>query len=309
MTVNQMPSDGATSIPGNRRIDSPWRRFAADYMESTAGTVGLAGLVLVILLALLAPVISPQNPYDLGEINILDSVLPPGSTGFEGDYYVLGSDGQGRDMLSAIFHGLRISLAVGVSSAFIALIIGTTIGLVAAYIGGRVEAFVMRVVDIQISFPSLLIALIFVAVLGSGTWKIVLALIVIQWAYYARTVRGVAVAEREKEYIEAAHSLTLNSRSIIFRHLLPNCLPPLIVVVTVSTASAISTEATLSFLGIGLPVTEPSLGMLIANGFRWLLSGNYWISMFPGIALLITVACINLIGDRLRDILNPKLRE
>jgi len=166
----------------------------------------------------------------------------------------------------------------------------------------------MRIVDIQLSFPSILVALILVAVLGQGVDKIIIALVTVQWAYYARTVRSSALVERRKEYIEAARCLALGDLRIVFRHLMPNCLPPIIVVVTVQVAHAIALEATLSFLGIGLPITEPSLGLLIANGFQYLMSGKYWISFFPGVALLITIVSINLVGDQLRDVLNPRLR-
>jgi peptide/nickel transport system permease protein len=166
----------------------------------------------------------------------------------------------------------------------------------------------MRVADIQLSFPAILIALILLAVLGQGVDKIIIALVAVQWAYYARTVRGSALVERSKEYIEAARCLALPARRIVFRHLLPNCLPPLIVVATVQVAAAITLEATLSFLGLGLPITEPSLGLLIANGFTYMLSGKYWISFFPGVALLLTIVSINLVGDQLRDVLNPRLQ-
>ncbi|MEM8625971.1 MAG: ABC transporter permease, partial [Pseudomonadota bacterium] len=203
---------------------------------------------------------------------------------------------------------LRISLAVGVMSGFIALGVGMAIGLVAAYAGGRVETVIMRVVDLQLSFPAVLVALMLVAILGQGIDKIILALVVAQWAYYARTVRGSALAERSKEYVEAATCLGFSHGRILFRHILPNCMAPLIVVGTVQTASAISLEATLSFLGVGLPQTEPSLGVLISNGFEYMLSGRYWISIFPGLALLATIVAINLVGDRLRDVLNPRLQ-
>ena len=192
------------------------------------------------------------------------------------------------------------------SSAAIALVIGTSVGLVSAYAGGWVDSFLMRVVDIQLSFPATLIALIFLAILGQGIDKIILALIVTQWAYYARTTRGSALVERKRAYVDAARSMALPDRAILFRHILPNCLPPLIVVATMRVAYAIMLEATLSFLGIGLPVTEPSLGLLISNGFEFLLSGEYWISVFPGLALLLLIVAINLIGDALRDILNPR---
>ena len=198
---------------------------------------------------------------------------------------------------------------MGVTSGIIALTIGMAIGLIAAYVGGRTENIIMRIVDLQLSFPAALVALMLVALLGKGIDKIILALVVAQWAYYARTVRGTALVERRKEYVEAASCLGLSNARIIFRHILPNCLAPLIVVGTVQTASAISLEATLSFLGVGLPQTEPSLGVLIANGFEYMLSGRYWISVFPGLALLLTVVSINLVGDQLRDVLNPRLKK
>ena len=176
-------------------------------------------------------------------------------------------------------------------------------------VGGKVDTVIMRIVDLQLSFPAILVSLMLLAILGRGVDKIIIALVMVQWAYYARTVRGAALVERKREYIEAARCLALSHRRIVFRHLLPNCLPPLIVVGTVQVAHAIALEATLSFLGIGLPVTQPSLGLLIANGYEYLLSGRYWISTFPGVALLVTIVAINLVGDQLRDVLNPRLQK
>jgi peptide/nickel transport system permease protein len=211
-------------------------------------------------------------------------------------------------MLSAILYGLRISVTVGVTSTVIALMIGLTLGLIAGYAGGRIEGLIMRIADIQLAFPSILVALILLALTGRGVDKIIIALVTVQWAYYARTARSTALVERKKEYVEAARALGLSPLRIVFRHLLPNCMPPLIVVAALQVASAISLEATLSFLGLGLPITEPSLGLLISNGFQYLLSGRYWISFYPGIALLLTVVAINLVADQLRDVLNPRLQ-
>lgn len=270
---------------------------------------GLIILGIAIVLAVLAPWISPQNPYDLSQLDIMDGRLKPGTTSMSGMIYWLGTDNQGRDLLSAILYGTRTSLLVGVSSAMIALTIGAALGLISAYVGGKTDALIMRIVDIQLSFPPILIALILLAALGQGVDKIILALVVTQWAYYARTIRGSALLERRRSYVDAARSMALSNPRILFRHILPNCLPPLIVVATMRIAYAIMLEATLSFLGIGLPVTEPSLGLLIANGFDYLMSGDYWISFFPGVTLLVLIVAINLVGDALRDILNPRNKD
>jgi len=292
-----------------RGVQTPFQRVVSDFVANPVAVFGLGLLSLVILAAIFAPVISPQNPYDLAQLDVMDSRLPPGSPAPNGGRFWLGTDDQGRDMLSAIFYGLRISLMVGVVSTVCALVIGLTLGLTAAYFGGRFETLIMRIVDIQLSFPAILIALILIAVLGQGTGKVITALITVQWAYYARTVRGAALVEKRREYMEAARCLALSPSRIVFRHLLPNCLPPMIVVATVQVAAAIALEATLSFLGLGLPITEPSLGLLIANGYQYLLSGKYWISFFPGIALLLTIVSINLVADQMRDVLNPRLQK
>jgi peptide/nickel transport system permease protein len=290
-------------------VESPWTRFRVEFAESRLALLGLGLLAVVVVIAILAPVISPQNPYDLAQLDVLDSKLAPGEQSPSGRIYLLGTDDQGRDMLSGIFYGLRISLGVGVASTLFALAIGLAFGLTAAYFGGWTDTLIMRVVDIQLSFPAILIALVLLAVLGQGVDKIIFSLVTVQWAYYARTVRSSALVERQKEYIEAARVLALGQARIVFRHLLPNCLPPLIVVATVQVAHAITLEATLSFLGLGLPITEPSLGLLISNGFQYLLSGKYWISFYPGLALLLTIVAINLVADQVRDVLNPRLKK
>jgi peptide/nickel transport system permease protein len=242
-------------------------------------------------------------------LNLDDTKLPPGSQSLSsGVVYVLGTDEQGRDMLSAVIYGLRTSLWVGAVATAFAFLIGSALGLLAGYIGGRVDAILMRIADIQLSFPAILIALILVAVLGQGVGKIIAALVAVQWAFYARTARGAALVERNKEYVEAASCLGLSQFRVMFGHVLPNCMAPLIVVAALQVASAITLEATLSFLGVGLPITEPSLGLLIANGFGQMLSGKHWISIYPGLALLITIVAINLVADQLRDVLNPRLQ-
>ena len=289
-------------------VQTPFRRFLSDFLEDRIATGALVVLLGLVFVAVTAPWIAPTDPYDLAAVDVMDGKLPPGETSLDGAVtYWLGTDGAGRDLLSAMFYGLRTSLGVGIMSGLIALVIGTAVGLTSAYYGGRVDTLIMRFVDLQLSFPAILVALMLVTILGKGVDKIIVALVIVQWAYYARTVRASALVERRREYVEAATCLALPPRRILFRHLLPNCLPPLIVVGTVETARAIALEATLSFLGVGLPVTEPSLGLLIANGFEYMLSGKYWISFFPGIALLITIVSINLVGDRLRDVLNPRL--
>src|SRR6266851_3655254 len=281
-----------------------WREFCA----SRVAVAALGLVVLLIVLAVFAPWIAPQNPYDLSQLSIMDNKLPPGSRGLAGELYVLGTDDQGRDMLSAIIYGLRLSLFVGVVATAVALLIGTSVGIVAAYVGGRLDAILMRLVDIQLSFPAILIALILVTILGKGIDKVVIALVSVQWAYYARTIRSSALVERRREYIEAARGLALPHWRIMLRHLLPNAFPPLIVVATVQVAHAIALEATLSFLGVGVPITEPSLGLLIANGYGYMLSGSYWIAFYPGLALLLVIAAINLVGDRLAELMNPRLQ-
>ena len=306
---SEAPDDPIARLAPATFVETPFQRFRSEFCESKIAVCAFFLFLVILFVAVFAPWISPQNPYDLGEIDIMDGRLAPGGTTFDGaKIYWLGTDDQGRDMVSAIFYGLRISLAVGALSGIIALMIGVVVGLSAAYFGGRIEAGIMRLVDLQLSFPAILVVVLLLAILGKGVDKIIIALVIVQWAYYARTVRASALVEREREYIAAAKALGLSSWRILLRHLLPNVLPPLIVVGTVQVASAIALEATLSFLGIGLPITEPSLGLLIANGFDYMLTGKYWISFFPGIALLLTIVSINLIGDQLRDVLNPRLR-
>jgi peptide/nickel transport system permease protein len=283
------------------------RELARSFARDRVALAALIALGIVILAAIFASVISPQNPYNLAELDILDAKLAPGAHSVDGKTFWLGTDEQGRDMFSAILYGLRISLGVGIVSTLLALTAGLAIGLAAGYAGGWVDALVMRIVDLQLSFPAILIALVLLALIGQGVDKIVIALVTVQWAYYARTVRGSVLVEKRKEYVDAAACLAYSRWRILYRHILPNCLPPLIVVATVQVAHAIALEATLSFLGLGMPITSPSLGLLIANGYAHLLSGRYWMSFFPGIALLLTIVAINLVGDHLRDVLNPRL--
>ena len=289
--------------------DSQLMRFWSEFKDNNVAVVALALVLILAILAIFAPFISPQNPYDLANLSLLDSRRPPGFIGTGGYKHLLGTDPQGRDLLSAIIYGLRISIQIGLAAGFVSLTIGTSLGILAAYVGGKVEVFIMRLVDLQLSFPAILLALVIVALLGQGKLQLISALVAAQYAYFARTAYGAAKAERGKDYIEAAVATPLSNRLIILRHLLPNCTPPLIVVATVQIANSISLEATLSFLGLGLPVTEPSLGMLISNGFPYMMSGRYWISIYPGIALIILIAAINIVGDQIRDQFNPRLRK
>ena len=284
---------------------TPFAVFWSEFGENRVAVAALGVVVLVVLLAVFAPLVAPQDPYDLAKLTLRDARRPPGFVGAAGYVHWLGTDAQGRDMFSAILFGLKISLQISVSAGLIALSLGATLGAAAAFLGGRTEALIMRIIDLQLSFPAILLALVLAAILGQGKIQLTIALIAAQYAYFARTAHGAAVAERSKEYIEAALSVPLPVRTVIFRHILPNCLPPLIVVATVQIANAIALEATLSFLGLGLPPTEPSLGLLIANGFQYMLSGRYWISIYPGIALVALIVAVNLVGDQIRDQFNP----
>ena len=289
-------------------MEQPLWRIWAEFRENGVAVGALIVVVAIALIALLAPLIAPQNPYDLASLVLMDARRPPGFVGSGGYVHILGTDAQGRDLFSAILYGLRISIQIGVAAGAVALVLGAVLGTGAAYFGGRIEAFIMRIVDLQLSFPAILLALMLSALLGKGMTQLVAALVTAQYAYFARTAHGAASVERSKEYVEAALSTPLPAHIVVFRHILPNCLPPLIVVATVQIANSIALEATLSFLGLGLPPTEPSLGMLIANGFQYMLSGRYWISIYPGIALIVLIVAINLVGDQVRDQLNPRLK-
>jgi peptide/nickel transport system permease protein len=302
MNATKIISKSALGIAANSKI--VLKKFT-----KPATLISLTLLFFIIVCAICAPVLAPTDPYDLKVVSILDSRLSPGDKMLNGTVAWLGTDGAGRDVLSAIIFGLRTSLVVAICSAVIALTIGLFIGLIAGFYGGKIDAFLMRVVDIQLSFPAILVALVLLALLGKGIDKVIIALAIVQWAIYARTVRATAIVERNKEYIQAASCLGLSNFRIIWKHLLPNSISPLIVLATLQTAHSISIEATLSFLGVGVPITEPSLGSLISNGFDFILSGAYWITLFPGLMLLATVAAINIFGDQLRVVLNPRVNK
>jgi peptide/nickel transport system permease protein len=290
------------------KAETPFGLFWADFARNWIAVLALIVVLIVAFVAIFAPLLAPQDPYDLANLTLMDARRPPGFVGSGGYPHLLGTDAQGRDLLSAIMYGLRISIQMGIAAGCFALVLGATLGITAAYLGGRVEMAIMRLVDLQLSFPAILLALVLVSVLGQGKAQLVIALVAAQYAYFARTAYGAASAERRKDYIEAAAATPLSSRRIVFRHILPNCLPPLVVVATVQIASAISLEATLSFLGLGLPPSEPSLGMLIANGFPYMMSGRTWISVYPGVALIALIVAINVVGDQIRDQINPRLK-
>ena len=268
--------------------------------------------------AVFAPWIAPHNPFDSGTLVLTDGFTPPAWIAGGRMQYPLGTDDQGRDMLSAIMYGSRVSLAVGLASVLFSMTLGVGLGLLAGYVGGKVDAFIMRVADIQLSFPAILIALLIDGVARVAlpreahdqiaVYVLILAIGVSGWVQYARTVRGSTLVERNKEYVQAARVIGRSQASIMFRHVLPNVMGPVLVIATIHIATAIITEATLSFLGVGVPATQPSLGTLIRVGNDFLLSGEWWITVFPGLALIVLVLSVNLVGDWLRDALNPKLR-
>lgn len=262
-------------------------------------------LATFVLAALAAPLIAPQNPYDPLQIYGWDASLSPGTAGSAGYLYLLGTDGLGRDITSTILYGLRISLIVSVTSAAIAALIGVTAGVSAAYFGRWVDVVIMRLVDLQLSLPTILVALIAIVTLGPGVDRIILALVIAQWATYARLVRGVALSETSKPYMDAARLMRLPTSRVLFRHLLPNSVAPAVTLIPIEIGHAVALEATLSFLGLGVPIDKPSLGSTVANGFQYLLTGQYWISLFPGLALFCLIASINFVGEDVRRRLDP----
>ena len=268
--------------------------------------------------ALFAPWIAPHNPFDSSTLNLSDGFSPPAWTAQGSAKYLLGTDDQGRDVLSTIMYGARISLGVGLAAVLFSALLGVSLGLLSGYLGGRLDAFIMRVADIQLSFPAILIALLIDGVARVALphalhdelaiYVLVLAIGVSGWVQYARTVRGSTMVEKNKEYVQAARVIGRHPLAIMLRHVLPNVLGPVLVIATIHIATAIITEATLSFLGVGVPPTQPSLGTLVRIGNDFLISGEWWITLFPGLALVVLVLSVNLLGDWLRDALNPKLR-
>jgi peptide/nickel transport system permease protein len=279
-----------------------------------------AAIVTVVMIgsALLAPLIAPHNPYDLKSLSLLDSNTPPAWSKGGEPRFLLGTDDQGRDILSTILYGTRSSIAVSLLAVGLAMAIGVSLGLIAGYVGGRIDTLIMRIADVKLTFPAILVALLIDGIVGAvfknykieggKFWILVIAIGLSYWVQYARTVRGMTLVEKNKEYVQAARLIGLSKTAIMFKHVLPNVLSPVLVIATINLALAIITEATLSFLGVGLPPTEPSLGTMIQIGNKYLFSGSWWMVAFPGITLAALVLAVNLLGDWLRDALNPKLR-
>lgn len=283
-------------------------QFLFNWRRNLPAMLGTGIVAVCILIVAFGPYLVRQNPYDLMQLNLMDSYLPPAWLEGGNPAYLLGTDGQGRDVLAAIVYGTRISALIGLSAMVLACTIGTTLGLIAGFYGGRVDALIMRIADVQLSFPSMLIALFLMSAFGTGIDKVLIALTAVGWVVYARTVRGSTLGEVEKEYVQAARVAGLSNGRIILKHVLPNVLTPLIVIATVQVGTFILIEASLSFLGVGVPITQPSLGLLIKNGFDVLFSGLWWTSVFPGLMIMAMVFGINLMGDFLRDELNPRLK-
>ncbi|MFA7364375.1 MAG: ABC transporter permease [Aminobacteriaceae bacterium] len=282
--------------------------FFHNFVRSPGAMAGLVVVLFFLLMAVFGPFFTPQNPYDIGTLDLMDAYKPPVWMEGGDPAFVLGTDEQGRDMLSAIVYGSRISLFISMIVVVLSCIFGTVLGLTAGYFGGRLDSFLMRIVDIQLSFPAMLVALFIMAAFGRGFGKLVAALTIVGWVLYARTVRSSVLVEKKKEYVDAARLIGLSPFPIIVRHVLPNVLTPLIVIATIQVGTVILTEATLSYLGVGVPVTRPSLGLLVKNGYGVLFSGLWWSSVFPGMFIMLLVFGINLLGDFLRDEFNPRLK-
>jgi peptide/nickel transport system permease protein len=319
----ELTAPGTAQSAAEAARPARWRRFFDNDLlwsfRHSPVTVGAALAAFVIIAAsLAAPWIAPHDPFDLASLSLLDASNPPAWLDGGSWNYPLGTDNQGRDVLSAILYGARLSLLVGCSAVVLALLLGVTLGLVAGWRGGIAEALIMRIADVQLSFPAILIALLIDGVARSvlprevqseiTLYVLIAAIALSTWVQYARTVRGVTLVERNKEYIQAARVIGVHPARIVVAHLLPNVIGPVLVIATINLATAILTEATLSFLGVGLPPTEPSLGTLIRVGNDYLLSGDWWISIFPGVVLALLILSVNVLGDWLRDAFNPKLR-
>ena len=299
-----------------------WRQFKKSYLlysfkRDKVAIFSFSVLIVLLLVGLAAPLISPADPYNADNIDIMNSEIPPVWSAEGVKEFILGTDVQGRDLLSTMIYGLRLSIVIGLGAVMLQAFIGISVGLVAGYLGGRIDSLLMRMADIQLSFPYLMVAIfisaIFQVAFGIGRYAdlaVPLLVVIIglaEWPVYARTVRASVMGEKNKEYVEAARVIGLSRRIIMVRHILPNTLTSVMVISTIQVANAVMSEAALSFLGLGMPVTRPSLGSLIRSGFEYIFSGSWWITIFPGILLVVFVLVINLLGDWLRDVMNPKL--
>jgi peptide/nickel transport system permease protein len=291
--------------------------LAWSFRHSPYAIVAALVFLACVGVAVFAPWVAPHNPFDLSQLDLSNSLKPPAWLAGGTRAFPLGTDDQGRDILSTIFFGARISLEVGIAAVVLSMVLGVSLGLIAGYVGGTLDAFIMRVADVQLSFPAILIALLVdglarAVIKGAhesmAFWVLVLSIGVSGWVQYARTVRGSTLVEKNKEYVQAARLFGIRPLAIMARHVLPNVLGPVLVIATIHIATAIITEATLSFLGVGVPPTQPSLGTLIRIGNDFMFSGEWWVTLFPGLALVIMVLAINMLGDWLRDALNPRLR-
>jgi peptide/nickel transport system permease protein len=293
--------------------------FAYSFRRSPVAMVSFFVVAFLMLAALFAPLIAPFNPFDPGSLNLMNGFSAPMTpNAFTGDSFVLGTDDQGRDVFSTILYGMRISLFVGLMAVAFAMTLGITLGLIAGYVGGWTETIIMRVADVQLTFPAILVAMLIFGVAKGITpveyrdqmaiWVLIVAIGLSDWVQFARVVRGATLVEKNKEYVQAARLIGRKPGAIMLRHILPNVLSPVLVIATISLALAIIAEATLSFLGVGAPPTQPSLGTLIRIGQGFLFSGEWWILLFPAVTLLVLALSVNLLGDWLRDALNPKLR-
>ncbi|MGH0001797.1 ABC transporter permease [Pseudovibrio ascidiaceicola] len=319
-------TDNTPTVSGSEASEAPRSAMARfldsdllhSFLSSKVTVLAAFTTVVLMLAALFAPLVAPFNPFDLAQISILDARIPPIGMEWSDSRYLLGTDDQGRDLLSGILYGMRISLAVGFLSVAFAAVLGISLGLISGYVGGRTDAIIMRIAEVQLTFPAILLALLIDGIangifgnIDRETWAIWILTFSIGlsfWVQYARTVRGSTLVEKNKEYVQAARVIGIPAWIIMIRHVLPNVLGPVLVIATINLALAIITEATLSFLGVGVPSTQPSLGTLIRIGNDFLFSGEWWIAIFPGLALAILVLAVNLLGDWLRDALNPKLR-
>jgi peptide/nickel transport system permease protein len=318
--MNDSSPDGLLAPPSlGARAQAAWNGDVAwSFRHSPVAVVSTIVLVICLIAAVFAPWLAPHNPFDLRTLNLSEAFTPPAWLAEGRSTYLLGTDNQGRDVLSAIMFGARTSLILSAVSVLLAVVVGVSLGLIAGYVGGKLDAFIMRVADVQLSFPAILIALLIDGVARAvlprdihsdvALFVLVFAIAAANWVQYARTVRGSTMVEKSREYVQAARVIGVPPLKIMRRHLLPNVLGPVLVLGTINIATAIITEATLSFLGVGMPPTQPSLGTLINVGQEFLLSGEWWITIFPGAALVIMVLAINLLGDWMRDALNPKLR-